>query len=262
MRDNRDTTPPVVKAMAASMGPHAMSSCGADMARRLLTDRKMQNVWSTLQRIPAKPYASTRWERLVKWPIKSGDWQHSVRAKMVDADPSPQDKACAGFFYLAMLAFGGMNLHPPMWTRSELEESAAALRSAAQMCLDQKRRLYDLWFIEAKEGELFPERAMPPAEFDVELATALEIVGELLETRAKQTESPAWRACVIERSGRSDDKIRVGVRVLAAETHKLFGKYLFGTLASVATVALALPTAVPKKSVENWCSDLLQEGSQ
>jgi hypothetical protein len=139
MRDNLDTTPSVVKAMAATISPHAMSSCGADIAGRLLTDPKMQNVWRTLQRTPAKPYALVEWQRLVersgnlKWSYRPYCFRQRLRrTKMLDASASPQDKACAGFFYMAMLAFGGMNLHPPMWTRSELEESAAPLRSAAQ----------------------------------------------------------------------------------------------------------------------------------
>jgi hypothetical protein len=144
MKDNLDATPPVIKAMAATFTPHAMSSRGADMARRLLTDPKMQNVWRTLQRTPVKPYAMVEWQRLVDWPVTiaaSSVLRSPNRQKMLDAGASPQDKGCAGFFY--MLSFGGLNLQPPMWTRSELEERAAPLRSAAQMCRDEKRRLYE-----------------------------------------------------------------------------------------------------------------------
>jgi hypothetical protein len=213
------------------------------MVRRLLTDAKMQNVWPVLQRTSAQPYALVEWQRL-------------RRTKTLDANARTQDKACAVFFYCAMLAFGGMSLHPPMWTRKELDESASRWRSAAQMCRDEKRRLFEWWQVEAAEVEVFPEDAKPAAELDVDLAMALAIVDEHFERRAQQYESPVWSACIIDRSSknRGDDRARVGVRVLGAETHKLFGQYLYGTLATVATAALQ--TAITEKSVKNWCGGL------
>jgi hypothetical protein len=243
MRGNLDTTPPAVKALAATFGPHGMSSCGADMVRRLLTDPKMRNVWLTLKRTPAKPYALADWER--------------VRMRTLDANSSAQDKACALFFFYAILAFGGLNIRPPVFTRKQLDVAAARWRSAAQACCAAKKEVYNWWHIEAKTAEFLEELALPPDELDVELVTALAIVSEHFERTANICDSPAWGpAVVIERSSkdRGSDEVRAQVRVLAAQTHKLFGRYLHGTLATVTTVALQ--TVITEKSVKNWCVGL------
>jgi hypothetical protein len=103
-----------------------------------------------------------------------------------------------------------------------------------------------------QRGEEAPEH---PLE-NVELVTALTLVGKEFERITQESESLKRSKVIIERSSkdRGDDKARVSVRVLATETHKLFGKYLCGTLAKVATVALQ--TDVTEKSVRNWCADI------
>jgi hypothetical protein len=224
---SRDATPALVKSMAAAIinGGSTIkpSSSGTDMARRLLTDPKMNTVWTTLQRTPAKPWASEKWHQM----------------KMLDEGASLQEMAAAVFFYSAMKAFGGLRLPPPpIWRRKEIEKMGAPWLSAAQLCWATMHR--------------------PPAESNVELAMALAQVGEYFEWKAsvEREGSPI----VIGRSSkdRGNDEVRVQVRIFASETHELFGLYLSKTLSTVATIALQ--TTITDKSVKNWCADLAKGG--
>jgi hypothetical protein len=224
-----NATPTLVKSMAAAIinGGSTIkpSRCGTDMARRLLTDPKMNNVWKTLQRTPAKLWASEKWRQM----------------KMLDEGASLQEMAAAVFFYSAMKAFGGLLLPPPpIWTRKEIEEFGEPWLSAAQLC--------------------WKTMHTPAAESNVGLAIALAEVGEYFERRSSVP--PEGSPHVIGRSSkdRGNDEVRVQVRTFASETHKLFGRYLSGTVAKVATIALQ--TTITEKSTKNWCADLANGGGQ
>jgi hypothetical protein len=158
--------------------------------------------------------------------------------KMLDEGASLQEMAAAVFFYSAMKAFGGLHLPPvPIWTRKQIEEIGAPWLAAAQLC--------------------WKTMHTPFVKSNVELAIALADVGEYFEWMASGP--PEGSPSVIGRSSkdRGDDEVRVQVRTFASETHGLFGRYLCGTVATVATIALQTP--ITEKSTKNWCADLSRE---
>jgi len=63
---------------------------------------------------------------------------------------------------------------------------------------------------------------------------------------------------IVERTSkeRGDDEVRVQVRLLAAQTFTLFGSFLYGIIAKVATVALQTTPTINNHNVRNWCSGL------
>jgi len=97
-----------------------------------------------------------------------------------------------------------------------------------------------------------------PAYSSSENASALAAAAGYLEKQAR------WRLETLKNSsytvgerstgGRGDDDTRAKVRALAAGTHRIFGKFLYGTFALIATVALQIE--VDKSDVSNLCSDL------
>jgi hypothetical protein len=93
-----------------------------------------------------------------------------------------------------------------------------------------------------------------------EVEKALSIAAEHFEAQERmlvQITGP----CVIERSSgaRGDNNNRTRAMALAAETHKLFGSFLYGTVATVVTVGLTIKPAILAKSVHNWCSGLTSQ---
>jgi hypothetical protein len=228
-----DATPALVKAIAAEMNK-AISLAhptprGTDMARRLLTDPKMRNVWTTLRRIPAKPWASAEWRKIC-------EIYQRFQSKLSDEGASLQDKACAVFFFYALISFGGMRIPPPrVLTRKLIDERREQWLAAAQMC-------WDSMHVIGEDG------------IDAGLPMALALVGEHFEQQSRIVMARVPYS--IERSSkdRGDDEVRVQVRFLAVTAHRLFGQYLCGTIATVATVALQ--TVITEKSTKNWCAAL------
>jgi hypothetical protein len=91
-----------------------------------------------------------------------------------------------------------------------------------------------------------------------ELARALSAVAEYLKEYAQFIIESANRSSphLLKRSSgqRNDDASRAVVRAMAVGSHAIFGKYLYGTLATIA--AVTLDADVDAESVRNWCADL------
>jgi hypothetical protein len=88
-----------------------------------------------------------------------------------------------------------------------------------------------------------------------ELVKALSITAEYFESEVIFAEEDANNPYTLKRRGKPEDNsIRGQVRALALITYPLYGKFQYGIIASVATVALQKD--VTPKSVRNWCSDL------
>jgi hypothetical protein len=123
-------------------------------------------------------------------------------------------------------------------TRAQADEFARPWLSAAELC----------WWVMRHESR---------PKIDPEFARALSIVGEYLEDQGRLLEQRDG-LYIVERSSkkRGDDKIRARVRALATATHVIFGQFLYGTVATVATVALQIDPAVKGRSVRNWCRGL------
>ena len=57
---------------------------------------------------------------------------------------------------------------------------------------------------------------------------------------------------------RGDNEIRGRARSLAMATRRLFGSYLYQSLATVVTVGLDLKKSPTKDNIADWCADLPQ----
>lgn len=233
-QDVPDWVPLAVKSMATVL------PVGADIAQRLLTDPKMKAVWQELRR------ADVTTEKILSGPAfpprlqvaNLNSFERLKHWKKPDLDFSLQDQACAALFAYTVVEF---SFSRSIGTRSNAKAQAAPLFSAAETCR---------WI------------ANEPPYPSPEEKSALEVAAAYIENRA------GWQLGVLlnspyivgERSSRmrGDDKIRGQVRALAAATHRIFGSFLYGTVATVATVALQ--KAVTKQSVINWCSDQSDRG--
>jgi hypothetical protein len=209
-----------VKSMASQVG-----GPGGGIRQRLLTDPRMKKVWQVLQ----SRGVGKSWLDSVK---NLGTWYIPENGLTL------QDIACAAFFFYATVELGDPRF---AYTRAKMEVSAKHCLDAAKLC--RSAALYH---------GLVPLTS--------KLAEALPIVGKHFQDQARMK---AQRASpyIIERSSgtRGNDEIRVRVRALAIETHRLFGSFLYGTIATVVTVGLKIKPAISAKSVQNWCSGLLSQ---
>jgi hypothetical protein len=222
-----DWVPETVKRMAAVM------PVGAAISERLLTDSRMKPVWPHLQRrkvAAATIDALSPLLRMETWEIC-----RFPASDTLDEGLSSQDRACAAFYAAIVLELANCRA---IATRAQADEFAKPWISAAELC----------WSVMRHE---------PRPAIDPELAKALSIVGEYLEDQGRlreQRNSPY----IVERSSkeRGDDKIRARVRALATAAHAIFGQFSYGTVATVATVALQINPAITPQSVRNWCRGL------
>ncbi|HEV7910056.1 MAG TPA: hypothetical protein VGP28_03005 [Methylocella sp.] len=157
---------------------------------------------------------------------------------LLPPDFSLQDHACAALFAFAAWE---LNSKRNVITRTKIEGSVKQYTDAANLCRSTTH--YD-----------YLHSANP------NLDAALSIVSWYFQDQARKIGQMAGPH-VIKRSSktRGDDETRIHVRALATETHRLFGSFLYGTVATVVTVGLEIKPAISAKSVENWCSGLLSQ---
>lgn len=193
---------------------------GRDVAERLLSDDRMVGVWRELGRREPLPLAVNDRYLLNHWDID-------------DRHVSPQDRACAALFAFVVIEFA---------QKRTIITSAHAQASVA------------MWGDVVKCCRSVPEH---DTANNADLARSLAVVAKYFEDRASvfDPKSPYF----LSRSARerSDDETRARVRALGRMMHKIYGSFLYGTLATMATVALGLEDEIARKSAENWCSDLL-----
>jgi hypothetical protein len=225
--DVPDWVPPAVKSMAAVM------PVGAAISQRLLTDPRMKRVWLYLRRLKVTAATIDALPPLLRMET----WEICLfpASKNLDEGVSLQDRACAAFYAAIVLELAHCRA---IATRAQADELARPWLSAAELC----------WWVMRHESR---------PRIDPELAGALSIVGEYLEDQGRVQEQRD-SLYIVERSSkkRGDDKIRARVRVLATATHAIFGQFLYGTVATVATVALQINPAVKGRSARNWCRGL------
>lgn len=217
--DVPDWVPRAVKSMAMAI------QVGVDIARRLLTDPRMQAVWPELKRArviteeipgplpgPAFPPSLQianldSLERLKTWDIP-------------DRDVPLQDQACAAFFAFVVIELSNKRI---VLTRAQVEKLAQRYLDAANIC-----------------------RSLGEHEAAARVENQVRLSGpNILERSSVQ---------------RGDDEIRARVRALATATKRIFGKTLYGTVATVVAVALGIEP-VTKKSIINWCKNLSDDGA-
>jgi hypothetical protein len=208
------------------------------LGQRLLTDPRMKAVWQVLQKADVSEAgldSVESFQQLRSWDISKYD------LPLQDFPPpdfSLQDHACAALFAFAAWE---LNNKRNVITRTKIEGSVKQYTDAANLCRSTMH--YDY------------ARSVNP-----KLDAALSIVGWYFQDQARKIGQMAG-PYVIKRSSktRGDDETRIHVRALATETHRLFGSFLYGTVATVVTVGLEIKPAISAKSVENWCSGLLSQ---
>lgn len=198
------------------------------LGQSLLTDPRMKAVWRVLQRTEARKSgfdSVDSFQRLRSWGIPEDGL-------------SLQQLACAALFAFAAWE---LNSPKPVITHEKIEDLTKRCLDAARLC-------------RSPDFNLLP---MTP-----KLSEALSIVGQYFENNAQMWEKKTSPYIIGRSSGtraRVSDETRIHVRVLASETHRLFGSFLYGTVATVISVGLEIEPAITAKRVENWCSGLLSQ---
>jgi hypothetical protein len=205
----------------------------APLKRRLLCDDRMKGVWRELRkRAPCDRDEVGR-------RLKPHEQILMKYLGLLNEDVSPADQACAAFIISVTRTIWNPS-GTLVWTKAVAKEDAARWEDAATLCR---------WI--ASEP-MFPQQHV-----------AAKQMADFLQTHADSLKDPE-RACLanldpqqiepfrLDRSSRlrGDDKIRGYTRAIAADAHRIFGSYLYGTVATV--VSVALQTEVTRKDVGNW----------
>jgi hypothetical protein len=208
---------------------------GPTHTQRLLGDNRMNTVWRELRKRAPNDLGS-------KLTEDERDDLHSLMesADLLEQDVLGPDKACVAFFMsIAWIVWNPSERH--VGTRAQADEQASQLETAADCCR---------WVA----GEpMFAKHRVAAAEmatFFQNHAVSLKNQGYLANL------DPQIKPYVLNRSSgsRGDDKIRGYTRAIAVIVCRIFGSFSYGTVATVATVALE--EDIDQKSVENWCKDL------
>lgn len=220
------TVPEAVRSVARAIGL-------GEIGQKLLTDPRMKTVWGTLRtqakaaqdegKLASRLAALHPMQRMETW----GASNHGVALP---------DQACAAFLCFVVSELG---VPTEAVKRRDMLKRAGQWRSGAEFCREATANLI-------------------PQLNNSELARALELVGKYFDGQAQLVIGAANQKnpYLLKRSSRqrNDDTTRARVRALAMGTRAIFGTFLYGTLVTVA--AVALQTKVTEKGVINWCSDL------
>ncbi len=213
-KDARDWVPQSVLSIASAL------PLEGDVARRLLTDQRMKEVWRILRR------AKVSQQTINALP----GWRRLAETQGVPLE----DQACAAFFAYAVMELSNRR---EIGTRSQFDAFARPWFAAAELCR---------WVTENE----------PRVRIDPEFAQSIARVGVYFEDEGRSREQKG-SPYVLERSSgqRNDDGVRGRVRALATEMHKMFGHFFYRTVATVAMIAMQVDD-IDEHKVRNWCSDL------
>ena len=200
-------------------------------ALRLLCDPRMKDVWRRLsKKAPREVELKEHERRLLKL------------LGLLNEDASEQ--ACAAFFISVAWTIWNPSGRL-VWTKADAEKQATELEGAAA---------WSRWF--ATEPMFAEHHAAATEMADVFQKHAISLQERAYFANLDQQVEPYVLGRSSGLRGPGDDKIRGYTRAIAADAHRIFGSWLYGTVATVATVALEPDKEVSPKSVENWCSDL------
>lgn len=227
--DDVQIIPDWVPCAVARVAPHLPRK----VTQRLLHDDRMRAVWGRLRARPSHDVDS-KLEELERSLMEfSGLLNEDVSVPL-------SDQACAAFFISVAWRIGSPSPRH-VWTRVEAEKQAIRWEAAGALC---RSVASEPMFAEHRAA------ATQMADFFQKNATSLRERGypANLDRRVEPY--------VLGRSSRlrGDDDVRAHTRAIAADARRLFGSWLYGTVATVATVAL--DKKVSQKSVENWCEGL------
>lgn len=203
----------------------------APVVHRLLVDPRMEKVWAHLRRKDTIPKLDQlqRLERLETWTIPG---THSI-----------QQQGCAALFIATVLEFSTPQV---IGTRADAQASADRYLHAAEVLRE---------FLSESPDPFWSRDA-------ARLRDAANVLIPTLEALAE-----AWRQSgnvrILARSSAphddnnevpAADQVRAHARALALATHRIFGEYMYRTVATVMSVAA--DTTVTERAVRNWCIGL------
>jgi hypothetical protein len=128
----------------------------------------------------------------------------------------------------------GRKIYPAM-TRRERDARAKRYSDAAELC--------HLVIPTSGRSRIFPE-----------LVKAASVMAKFFEATSRAQGSLC--SPVVVENHIKEDEARAYVQVLGAETKDLFGDVLYGTVATVASVAL--DRKISSRQVRNWCDGSLK----
>jgi hypothetical protein len=218
--EHPDWVPAAVAAEACRILAKARSDDGKELIRRLLTDQRMKRVWRELanpKRCPASSAARYHWPD-----------------GMAPKNLSNQEVAVALFFFHSHA--NAVNILPVKITKWR---SGHKLRLRYVKELRQARDcLWLNWFED------------PGAE---KHDAAISAAAKFYESSEMQlfTNPPVY---LVDRF-QGDPKLRTYALKMTADARRLFGRSLYGTIATVTNVALVKKNQaeVLRFNVENWC---------
>jgi hypothetical protein len=210
---------------------------GPNHNRRLLCDDRMKRVWPVLRKRAPHEVASRLEEHERRLMESLG---------LLNEGVSAADQACAAF----VISVARTIWNPSgrlVWTKAEMKKQADIWKEAAAVCR---------W---VANEPMFPEHhiaATEMADFFQTHADSLWEHGHLANldqqiepfVLERSSHSPGHRG------GGGDDHVRGYTRAIAADAHRIFGKFMYGTVAMVTSVALQ--ENIDRKNVENWCKEL------
>lgn len=230
---SRDWVPDAVRSMAEAL------PFGHSMAERLLTDPRMRGVWRVLKRHPpiierekSLLRSSRQWrprlanlngyERLSSWDVE--DWRFSFA-----------DQACAALFAFVVAEF---NFRREVISQFEVDGMAKPWGDAAQMC----RR--------ALESDHY---ARTNKKIKSALTVAAKYFHDEWSLRSRSNDPYVLQRSSGLKRGHHDET-RAGARAIATATRRIFGKSLYGTVATITMVALQVD-GIKYRDVRNWSAD-------
>jgi hypothetical protein len=214
--------PPLIVGVAGAMRP-----LGQGIADRLLTDSRMDTVWHTLRQIEVKALPEDLPDNL-----RVRNW---IEPSLLTRDASLNDEACVAFFADVVIQVRNANKAS---SRGEIDALTRRFSDAAEM---------------ARIARLDPFLCPPRAD-----THALETAEAILAQIAADIERRAQGHPLVlgRRRDKEGDETRAIVRLIAKRTKTIFGKVLYGTVATVANIALKLETHLDAAKVRDWSEDL------
>jgi hypothetical protein len=213
-----DWAPPLVVSVAGKM-----RGLSPEIVDRLLTDPKMETVWREIGQRPVKPLPAH-----LEPNLRVNHWLgHDVEA-------SPKDEAAVAFFACAVIKTRLKN----KLARKDISAFATRLANAAEV---------------ARMVRLNP--FLHPVDTDVDALAKTEAILAQLAAEVRRT-SPKGHPLILEKRTENDTE-RAIVRSIATTTKAIFGKHLYGTVATAVSVGLNLNPRITQADVRDWCEGLL-----
>ena len=200
------------------------------IAQRLCAESSMGEVWKTLgmegrnRELAGPKKFKDRLDSLL------GVYRMETWGAATD-QISLADQACASFFLAASIIFGVGN-HAVK--ESDVQKELKRYQDAVTLC---------------SESLCSPHRATNDPDLAAALSASAAYFQEWIKIISNANMNSPY---LVERATQGHNDVRAQVRHVATVTREIFGSFMYGTVATTASVAKGL--LITTKSVENWCN--------